>query len=522
MQKHQGLRRILFALAITVNVVAELAVLTFLFFVYIYPIKATAPVFTYELGDRLITDTDYYVEANEYALSISNIDFSQVDTEKTGSYPVQIKRAFQLIDIQIEIVDTTPPDLVLFEEDIYLEVGKPYESDKFVSSVSDLSGAVTLELSLESGNNYENNLTADAMGEYTVFVKATDPCGNYSILSKQITADTPPQIRFSKDIYAAIGYEIDYVQNVSVYDDHDGDITGSVVIDSSMVPGDTAGDYYVSYTATDMYGLTTTVTQPIHIYTRLDLQNLINTRQINRFDQIIIGAYNLYDGGIVFTDDTELVMDHFLPAFVRLKYPRSFGSGFVIDVTETDIIICTNYHVVKPDQSLTIYFHNGFSCAGELVGRMEGVDVAFIKVPIEKAGPDLLSDLKTVHINKGYVDGITGSSNVAVCFRTINDKAEVWRDRTGYLLAASTPIAQDVTTKYPTYFSNVTDVCAFSAKSYGGSSGSAVLDAQGNLIAMVSYHNDIPNELGHQYFGITLNDILEAYEFFFQKEVHYQ
>ena len=122
-------------------------------------------MFTYELGDRLITDTDYYVEANEYALSVSNIDFSQVNTEKTGSYPVQIKRAFQLIDIQIEIVDTTPPDLVLFEEDIYLEVGKPYESDKFVSSVNDLSGAVTLELSLENENNYENNITAAAMGE---------------------------------------------------------------------------------------------------------------------------------------------------------------------------------------------------------------------------------------------------------------------------------------------------------------------------------------------------------------------
>ncbi len=522
MQKHKGLKRTLLALAIIINVIAEIAALTFLFFVYIYPIKSTAPTYTYELGDTLITDTDYYVEANEYALAISEIDFSQVDMGQTGNYTVQIKRAFQLIDIQIEIVDTTPPDLTLVENEIYLEVGEPYSADKFISAVNDLSGSVILEVSLGTTNDYGSQLSAGAIGEYTVYVKATDASGNYTVLSRQISADTAPQIRFSKDIYAAIGYEIDYKQNVTVYDDHDGDITDSVVIDSSMIPGDTPGDYYVSYTATDMYGLTTQVTQPIHIYNRLDLQNLINTRQINRFNQIIIGAYNLYDGGIVFADDIDLVMEHFQPAFVRLKYPRSFGSGFIIEVTDSSIIICTNNHVVKTDQPLTVYFYNGFSSSGELVGCMEGIDVAFVKVPLDEAALNALPDLKTVHINKSYVDNITNPTEVAVGFRTINDEAGVWRDRTGYLLAVHTPIASDVLTKYPVYFSNVTDVCAFSAIAYGGSSGSAVLDSSGNLIAMVSYHNDAPNKLGHQYFGMTLDDILDAYEFIFEKEVHYQ
>lgn len=523
MHRQKGLKRIGLALAVILNFAAEIMVLTFLFFVFIYPVKAVKPVYNYELGEELVTSPDYYVTGNKYALELCELDFSKVDAGKTGNYTVQIKRAFQLIDIQIQITDTTPPEMTLRDEEMYLQVGNSYSSNEFVSEVFDVSGSVDLEISF-TNDGFGSEIVPEAIGNYTVFVKATDASGNYAICSQKVIADTPPQISISKDIYAAVGCDIDFKKNISVFDEHDGDITEKVRIDTTGFSGDMAGDFYVTYTATDMYGFTTTAMQPVHMYSGEDLQWLINTGQIHRSAQMIVGAYNLYDGGILFTDDTGKVMDHFQPSFVRLEYPDSFGSGFIIEITDTDIIICTNYHVVKPDQNLTVYFYNGFCCEGELAGRVEGMDVAFVKVALDKKTSLLLEDLKTVHIDNGYVEElkIQNPEALAVCFRTINKEGGVWRDRTGYLLAAETPIGADVLEKYPNYFANVETVCAFSAKSYSGSSGSAVLDSRGNLIGMISYHNDIPNELGHQYFGMTLSDILDTYEFFFQKKIHYK
>lgn len=499
------------------------ALFALLFLKYISPVEPVKPIFTYELGSSLIYDTDYYVEGHALAKSASTVDLSLVDPSLVGTYEAYIHRPFQTIPFQVEILDTTPPELTLKEENLYLKVGDAYPADFFVEQACDLSENVTLSLSFSPDDNYAETVSTAYVGDYYIYVRATDPSGNETTLSRPIYSDTAPEISVSKDYYSAIGYEVDYLLNATAYDSHDGDLTEEIQVDLSLVLQDTPGQYDVIYTATDSFGLTTEFKYPVNLYTRDDLQALINTGQINRLNQTIVGAYNLYDGGTPKNSDTELVMDHFLPCFVRIRYPKkSYGSGFIIEITESDIIICTNQHVVNSDKDFYVYFHDGFSAKGEIIEKVDGVDIAFVKVPIFGIDSTTLNTLKTVHINKGYVDNITTPTDIEICFRTVNDSGDIWRDRTGTLLALETPVDPDAIETYPQYYANVANVCAFSPDAYGGSSGSALLDSHGNLIAMVSFTRSAKDALGHKNFGITLEQILESYEYCFQKQIHYQ
>lgn len=517
------IKRTVFTLGILLHLILNVIVLFFFYSKYISPIESIAPVYTYELGSDIPDDVRLYATGNEWALDITTVDLSKVDAYTAGTYDAVMERAFQTVPFQIEIVDTLAPELSLKTERLYLQVDTEYTPEFFVDLVCDLSGHADLELSFYNQTGYGPSLSTSYCGYHTIFVRATDPSGNITTKCVSVYSDTPPEIHILKDIYAATDFYIDFENNVSVYDDYDGTENISLDINKSLVTTDTPGTYDVIYTATDSFGFSTEVRYPVYLYDRAELQALINTGQINRFDQKIVGAYNLYDGGSLQEPDTDAVMDHFLPAFVRIYYPGlSYGSGFIIQISDTDIIICTNHHVVKSDKEFDVYFHDGFSAKGEIVGRMDGVDVAFVRVPIEYIPANTFDTLKTVHINKAYVDAIKVPSDIKICFRTINNKGSVWRDRNGILLALYTNVDEEATRTYPKYYSNVDYVSVISPNVYGGSSGSAVLDEYGNLIGMVSFNRSVADEWGYKNFCITLEDILKSYKYFFNKDVNYQ
>ena len=111
-----------------------------------------------------------------------------------------------------------------------------------------------------------------------------------------------------QDYYLAVGSEIDYLDGLTAWDEHDGDLTDKIVVDTSEIHMEEAGEYKVFYSVTDEYGFESTITNTLHVYEKPDLQQLINTHQINRKDQTIIGAYNLYDGFVYDEDNIDFVL----------------------------------------------------------------------------------------------------------------------------------------------------------------------------------------------------------------------
>lgn len=503
-----------------------------------YPIKPLQESYTYELGTPVDEEPTLYLDCFALSEYFCELNFTEVDQAKPGTYTAYIEHPVQTVPFLVVIEDTIAPELTLTDERVVLEVSKGYEVDRFLIEATDISGEVDIAMftsgqqaeadSMEyalSNQKITDAVSFDSMGEYYVYVSATDPSGNVTTKSVLILADTAPTITPYREFYLAMGSDVDYAINVTAYDDVDGDVTGVVEVDASQIVLDSAGTYEVVYRATDSNGLTGSCSVPVNVYEPLDLQELINTRQINRFDQTIAGAYNLYDGGYFEEQDIKAILDYYTPAIVHIERASNQGSGFIVAITDTEVIICTNYHVLKNEDPHTITFFNRVAVNGTRIGTVTGKDIAFSKVSIEELkakDEDILDELMTVHIDQEYLKNIENTSDLSVGHRTMFLLGGGKKDRTGKLQAIETPIVESMKGSYSKYYKNVETVCAYSASNYGGCSGSAVFDGYGHLIGMASFHMTKKDELGHQHYGMTVHDILAVYEELTGEKLNYK
>jgi len=503
-----------------------------------YPIKPLQDSYTYELGTPVDENPELYLDCFALSEYFCTLNFAEVDQSKPGTYIANIEHPVQTVPFTVIIEDTIPPELTLTTEDVVLEVSKGYSIDKFFVDASDISGEVeitmftsgrsaeldSMEFALENAKVTEE-VSFDNMGEYYVYVSAADPSGNVTTKSVLILADTPPTITPYRDFYLAIGSEVDYGVNVKARDELDGNLTKNISIDTSDIKMDVAGEYEVIYSVTDSNGLVGSCSAPVYVMDPLELQELINTHQIDRKNQTIAGAPNIYDGGYFTEDNIKFVLEYYTPAIVHIEQGNSQGSGFIIDITDTDVIICTNYHVLKNDSEHMLTFYNGIVAPGTLIGRGNAIDVAFTKVSIEDLKfrmEYIMDDLMTVHIDQEYVNGITDPSSLSAGHRTMYLNGGDEKDRTGRMIQVEYPIEEWPRKEYPRYYKNVKEVCVYTATNYGGCSGSAVFDGYGNLVGMASYHRYQANELGHKNFGMTVDTILSVYEELTGEKLNYK
>ena len=527
-------KKILFScLGVTLFTILVLAGLAFF-----YPIKPLQESYTYELGTLVDENPQLYLDCFVLSEYLCELNFSEVNQAMPGTYVAYIEHPVQTVPFTVVIEDTIAPELILTDKDVVLEVSKGYLIDNFLVEATDISGDVEIVM-FTSGQSAESDsmeyalshqkiteeVRFDAMGEYYVYVSATDPSGNVTTKSVLVLADTAPTITPYRDFYLALGSEVDYGVSVTAFDDVDGEVTDALVVDTSNITLDAAGTYEVIYQVTDSNGLTGSCSVPVHVYEPLDLQELINTRQINRFDQTIAGAYNIYDGGYFAEQDIKAILEYYSPAIVHIERGNNQGSGFIVDITDTDVIICSNYHVLKNDGSHTVTFFNSVVANGTRMGTVNGKDIAFSKVSIEELkalDENILDKLMTVHIDQGYLGAIENPKELSVGHRTMFLLGGGKKDRTGKLLDMETSIPDAMKSSYSKYYKNVEMVCAYSATNYGGCSGSAVFDGYGHLIGMASFHMTKKNELGYQHFGMTVNDILATYEELTGEKLNYK
>ncbi len=486
-----------------------------------FHVEQTLAEFVVELGDPVTEDIHFYLTGEEWSLGRAQLDLGDVEADKIGTYEIRVDHAWHHFTYQVTIQDTTPPELELREGPIYLEKGVSYGTDDFVVKAWDVSGDVRLDLVKESSGP-SKSVTYSNCGDYTFTVTAQDGNGNAISGQISVTVDTAPVFGEMPQYYISVGNTFDQMEGITAYDDVDGDVTPLVCIVDSNLDADSPGVYYINYNATDSYGLTGTGTMLVHVYDPMDLQELINTHRINRHEQIILGAINLYDGGVYEDNDIDFILEEMEPALVCLKhefgnggYDR--GSGYIVEINDEEIIICTNAHVVSGYDTWDIYFHDGSKLQGTVIDMLGSpcyeTDIAFVRVDRSKASEELMDTLKTVHISRKYWEELDNREQLDLGIRCIVEKGKVWINRTGSLKKKKSTIPPDSNSKYGTF-------TELGVKVQPGMSGSAVFDGYGNLIAMVVSHSTYNGESYN--WAITLDQILAGYEKVMGRSLNYE
>lgn len=515
---HRGEKKKCLAILAGVLLAVALVGLGILAAPYVMPVERVTDVFTYELGQNVSQEITDYVTGRGWAVAKTRLDLSKVREHEVGEYPVTVRHGFQNFDYMVRIQDTTPPILTLQGGPYVLEVGESYEVDSFEIEVRDNSARISLGIAdADSAENlgdikqYGEALSFDTTGYHRVAVSAQDASGNISWLELDVLVDDGPEIEGVRDFYLAVGARPDYIEGIVSMDAVDGNLTETLKVDVSEVNTAVPGVYEIIYMNTDQFGFHTRIPAEVHVLEASELQEAINTHAINRREERIVGALNLYDSGYYETDDVRFIMNQMEPAVVGIGIPQvSWGSGFIIEVGQQDMIICTNQHVVKDYKEITVYFHDGTAVKGKIKSADYDLDMAFITIPVERLPEQVLDTVMTVHINKTYWEGLENEADINLCMRTINQDGSIWRDRMGKLVSKDGQLPEGVR------YRGVDPITEISVKLFSGCSGSAILDGYGNLIAMAAGHSD------DRYYAIPLGNILDYFKQVFGREVYYQ
>lgn len=489
-------------------------------FGYLWKVTPLSDSFTVELGENVSSQPEDYFSGRTWSVEKAEIDLSEVVLTEPGSYFVHGYHGFETYTFTVIIQDTIPPEITEKTGEIYLQAGKQYTPYDLIDTVTDISGNVDLQIEAEGQDR--KILSYEDTGTYTVTVKATDPAGNVAKSQVTFLVDTPPEITGMPEAYVAEGSEVslaEFAQGVTAYDEVDGELTEQILIDTSAVDWNTEGEYQVIYSVADGYGLLGISYSNVYVMSADQLQEAVNSHRINRFDQIIEGAYNLYDAGYYEEDDPEFIMETMEPALVRINISETVhGSGFIIEITDDSIMICTNQHVVTDKKTLEICFHNGVHAWGNVIAGEERLDIGFIEVPFDNITPELLDSLFTVHIDMDYWNALENRDPISLCMRTLNEDGSVWHDRTGTLAQKVGEQPEFVARWYPGQ--EVPLMTEVYLDFYTGCSGSAILDGHGNMIAMAAAVTEEDDEIRN--WAVLLSDILSYYEEVMGRAANYQ
>ncbi len=471
------------------------------FFYYrFYKVVPTFSQVTYEYGERVSQEITDYLSGTDWSVGLGELDLSQVDEGSTGVYEAVVRHGRSEYTYSVVIEDTIPPQILRKEGKIYLAAGREHGVEEVIAGINDADPEA--EAFFAEGEDILSEIGFDRTGEYEVEVLARDRAGNESRARFAVTVDTPPVFAGIHNFYCVPGSAPDFRESVTARDDVDGNLTKDIRIDDSGVSLDQAGEYTLRYTAEDSFGLETTEEARVLIAAPEEIQELIGRRQIDYRQDTIIGAPNIYDSGASGHEDLEETLEYLRPAFVQLYHATgrggySAGSGYIMEITEDSIYICSNSHVVEKFQDWDIYFYDGTVVPGRAVGTSDIYDVGVAVVDLADVDEELLAQLMTVHIDGQYWESLD-RQDIGLALERIDRKGGLLHRTTGKLIKI----------KQAFVWNDQRDHTEVTVELVHGDSGSAVVDGYGNLICMAYAYSTEPL----RYWCIPLDGILDCYQ----------
>lgn len=474
-------------------------------FHFTWQIEVDESIRTVEYGEILSREPDQYANGFGMSLFFCKLDFSGVDETKVGEYELLLHHGMEEYRIPVIIKDTKAPVIIKKKKDLCYEVGTQIELKDLVAEVQDSDPEVSLVA--KEGKKEYKELLYEQTGKFSVLLEAEDTSGNKSSETIEFSVDTAPEFYGVQDFYIAKRCkEVSYSAGVEAIDLKDGNITDDIIIKSGTVDLNQNGNYEVVYEVTDSDGLKEELSVKAHVMEKEELEEKIGNREINWREEKIFGAENRYDAGACVTDTLQEQLKYLLPTEVHLYfvYPDnpniidSSGSGFIIYMDVANIYICTNYHVIAENGEGCCYFYNGENAAIETVGANQPYDIAVLKVQRKDISEETYKNLMTVHLNRDEFE-IAKNGGKPVFIQKLN-KQGVEYCNTGETISFG---------KIPFRLLPEIKTMASDLEAYYGSSGSAVMDYEGNLIGMVSGFEDY--ETGRVFHEIGLTDVIQKF-----------
>lgn len=472
----------------------------YLFYTHIYAVAPAFSEMTCEYGDEVSRDIADYLLGTDWSVHLGELDLSQVDEENTGVYQAVVHHGATFFTYSVIIQDTTAPTILWREEPIYVAAGVSCTVNDVVAGVVDADPRA--EVYFFRSGRLQREILFDQPGQYDLEICARDRSGNEAGGIVSVVVDTAPVISGLRNFYVVPHSAPDYFAAVTAVDDVDGDLTADIWVNDSNVALEKEGTYPLYYLAEDSYGLKTMETAWVTVASAEEIQEMIGSRQISRRTEAIMGAFNVYDAGVSDEADMEETLEYMRPALVQLYHATgkggyTSGSGYIMEITDDTIYICSNCHVVEKYDDWDTFFYDGTKVHGEVLGYSEEYDVGVVAVAAADVGRELLDRLMTVHIDKTYWESLD-EQNIEVALERV--------DRQGGLLHVTT--GSLVKTKQRFLWLNQKPHTEVTVELVHGDSGSALLDAYGNLICMAYSFTSAPR----RNWCIPLDGILECYE----------
>lgn len=198
-----------------------------------------------ELGQALTADMLLTNPEKDAAL----LDQAELDeiSAAVGEHTLTVTSGSVQATCLVTVADTTGPDLQVCS--VRRSPGVAAALEDFVVSASDPSGEPEVRLASELPDFSKT-------GTYTITIEAEDPCGNVTTQEATLWISTnmnPPKIIGATTPISMEKHTTpDFLSGVWASDDIDGKI--EVSVDTSALDSDTAGTYFITYSATDSSG----------------------------------------------------------------------------------------------------------------------------------------------------------------------------------------------------------------------------------------------------------------------------
>ncbi|MGN0474928.1 MAG: immunoglobulin-like domain-containing protein [Acutalibacteraceae bacterium] len=451
---------------------------------FVISLAAVIPKFqknTVELGESVSTEPRDYLYGYSFIIANADIDTSHVDTTKVGQYEVHCDIWFYHYAFKINVVDTTAPTISASENQIYLASSREYHPEDFIDSVSDLSGDV--QIWVDYGGKQYHNISFEILGQYTVAVTAKDASGNVSSINVNFTVDEAPVIIGVFDRHLVKGKNYDAGKSVVAIDNLDGNITEELKIDAAGLDTNTIGEYSVTYSVKDSYGLESSRTATIYICNENEIGNYNDERSISEEELELMCEAGYFKYEPLNEPDYDKTVSMIEPTLIDLKRNLSngwvAGSGVIYKITPQYTYFLSVEHVLKTQyQGTDIMFFDGVKIHESFEYTTSDADneMSMFKVKTADIPWDTLFSLKQIYVDYDIYSKLqVGDSVVAY--------AKHWLGRDVDLIR---PMKVKKLTSSIKEFGLINSLLETSHNIVSGMSGTAVVDYKGNLVGLSS------------------------------------
>lgn len=139
--------------------------------------------------------------------------------------------------------------------------------------------------------------------------------------------------------------------------------------------------------------------------------------------------------------DRQEAFEKVLSSCVRIQVEGHYGSGSIYKMTEQEVVIATNRHVLQYwNEDSYVTFMNGASVPGRLLGVSDTADVGFVAVSVQEIGYELIWFLHTVRcmepgetgaLEQGdayFAVNMSSRGQAPVCCEGVVVEPQIWLD----------------------------------------------------------------------------------------------